>query len=888
MKILFTFLLILLTSLSTWAQAPQKMSYQAVVRDAGDALLTDTTVGMQISILEGSAGGTAVYVETHTPTTNTNGLATLEVGGGSVVSGDFTTIDWGSDDFYIKSEIDPTGGTSYTIEGTSQLLSVPYALYAQNGGTGSTLDQAYDKEMTTGPTPRIINADDGKIEIIATDNIGLEVTGDPIFSALNVTGSGPADVVAVISTGAGDGVFISNTIGGDGLRVDHLGPGDAIFANNLGGVGDGLRVDQAGAGDVIFANNLGAGGGIAVHVIQTGAGDAVEINNTAGGGGKALLIDQSGAGIGVDININNAGTAAAVDINNNGTDRGINLWNRNVANIFEAFRVDNDGIGGAVWIDNLQGGGGFGLAIDQAGAGIGLDLNVNNTGTNNALDINNNGTGRGLEVWNRNAANLFEALRIDNDGLGGALWVDNLAGGGEFGLAVDQAGAGNAVEITNGGTAIGLAVANTNAAGAGEAVKIVQAAPKTALFVDNTSTMIGVEIFNGNPAGTGEALKVTQVGTATAVFIENAGTGKGAEILTLDPANDETVLFAGTMGTGVVAQFVTDENNAALLSTLQSLNMGAGRVAEFRTVDEVVGKVNSFPTVDVISNGKGAGINVDITNDVFGTDSNTEPAIVAIHRGYGKTALFENSKSDNFEATVEIINKGAGYGLHIDSFDNPGVDVETALYVEQANSSTSSILGRVAVFDLHPAGTSADSAVLIRSSATDPGSSALRVSAASTANLAAVFEGDVEISSDLLVGLDVSIGGTMSATTKLFKIDHPLDPDNKYLIHNSVESNERVNIYNGIITTNIDGYATVQLPDYMCALNKDFKYQLTIVDKSFAQAIIWEQMNTENNSFIIKTNTPEITVSWQITGTRQDTWALENPMQVEVDKNPGL
>ena len=70
----------------------------------------------------------------------------------------------------------------------------------------------------------------------------------------------------------------------------------------------------------------------------------------------------------------------------------------------------------------------------------------------------------------------------------------------------------------------------------------------------------------------------------------------------------------------------------------------------------------------------------------------------------------------------------------------------------------------------------------------------------------------------------------------------------------------------------------------MNALNKDFKYQLTIIDKSFAQAIIWEAMDETTNSFIIKTNKPHIKVSWQLTGTRQDSWALANPMQVEIEK----
>ncbi|WP_244954745.1 hypothetical protein [Winogradskyella helgolandensis] len=126
-----TLLAVLLLSANTFAQAPEKMSYQAVVRDSGDNLVTNQAVGMQISILQGSTSGTAVYVETQAPTTNTNGLVSIEIGTGSVVSGDFSAIDWSTDSYFIKTETDPTGGTTYTITGTSELLSVPYALHAK-------------------------------------------------------------------------------------------------------------------------------------------------------------------------------------------------------------------------------------------------------------------------------------------------------------------------------------------------------------------------------------------------------------------------------------------------------------------------------------------------------------------------------------------------------------------------------------------------------------------------------------------------------------------------------------------------------------------------------------------------------------------------------------
>lgn len=134
MKKIYVLLVLLLTSFQFFAQAPEKMSYQAVIRDASDALLVSTSVGMQISILQGSAAGTAVYVETQTPTTNANGLISIEIGSGSVVSGTFNTIDWSTNSYFIKTDVDPTGGTSYTISGTSQLLSVPYALFAKSSG----------------------------------------------------------------------------------------------------------------------------------------------------------------------------------------------------------------------------------------------------------------------------------------------------------------------------------------------------------------------------------------------------------------------------------------------------------------------------------------------------------------------------------------------------------------------------------------------------------------------------------------------------------------------------------------------------------------------------------------------------------------------------------
>jgi hypothetical protein len=127
MKRIITLITAIVLSTIAIAQSPQKMSYQAVIRNSSNALVISKTVGMKISILQGSAAGTAVYTETQTPSTNANGMVSIEIGGGA----GFSAIDWANGLYFIKTETDPAGGTNYTITGTSQLLSVPYALHAK-------------------------------------------------------------------------------------------------------------------------------------------------------------------------------------------------------------------------------------------------------------------------------------------------------------------------------------------------------------------------------------------------------------------------------------------------------------------------------------------------------------------------------------------------------------------------------------------------------------------------------------------------------------------------------------------------------------------------------------------------------------------------------------
>ena len=129
---------------------------------------------------------------------------------------------------------------------------------------------------------------------------------------------------------------------------------------------------------------------------------------------------------------------------------------------------------------------------------------------------------------------------------------------------------------------------------------------------------------------------------------------------------------------------------------------------------------------------------------------------------------------------------------------------------------------------------------------------------------------------------DLGVFGTLSAAAKFFRIEHPLDPSQRFLQHAAIESDEMLTLYSGNVSTDQSGLAEVELPDWFEALNRDFRYQLTVIG-SFARAIIGEEIR--DGRFVIRTDQPEVKVSWQVTAIRQDDWALANPLEIEPVKN---
>jgi hypothetical protein len=199
----------LLAAFCLLAQPPQKMSYQAVVRDASGALVMNGLIGVRITILQNSPTGTVKFVETHTVVTNANGLATLEIGTGAPVTGTFPGINWATGPYFLKTETDPNGGTSYSVVTTSEIMSVPYALFAERSAEitdGSIMNVDVNANAAIAATK--ISGDAG-VEYNTAENVQSWAGGTyGIKTMATITVTAPASGYVML-THSGYAVFFS-------------------------------------------------------------------------------------------------------------------------------------------------------------------------------------------------------------------------------------------------------------------------------------------------------------------------------------------------------------------------------------------------------------------------------------------------------------------------------------------------------------------------------------------------------------------------------------------------------------------------------------------------------------------------------------------------------
>jgi hypothetical protein len=254
------FIIFLLFPLLSFSQTPEKFKYQAVIRNNAGQVIQDQNVNLKISILEGSVSGSVIYSEEHSSTTNTFGLVSLEVGAGSILSGNFSSISWGTDEYFIQIEIDTSGNTNYQLMGITQLLSVPYALYAKESGTTDSAfwhkngQDLYYNEGNIGIGEISPN---GKLIVKSDSSAGVN---DVIFSVVNAQGD---TVMAVYQEGvriwvADDTSSTKATGNRGGFAVGGFNPSKTLTNDYLWVTPDSVRVYiEEGAGSKASGNRGG-------------------------------------------------------------------------------------------------------------------------------------------------------------------------------------------------------------------------------------------------------------------------------------------------------------------------------------------------------------------------------------------------------------------------------------------------------------------------------------------------------------------------------------------------------------------------------------------------------------------------------------------------------
>lgn len=258
-KIVFTIVCIAITMVSI-AQAPQGFNYQAVIRDNAGVVLSNTTIGLKISIRQTTATGTVVYAETFTPTTSTLGMVNVVIGEGAATTGTFSTIDWSVGPYFVEVGADQSGGNNYLTIGTQKLMSVPYALYAENGPVGPTgpqgpagADGAQGPVGSTGATgPQGPAGADGaqgpagttgqaSTDVYGTSQLVVlaSTTTYTLVPGLTQTINVPANAIVLVTTSGG---------------VQCSAVGTAFAAVDVGIHVDGVVSPQAGQQEIIASN----------------------------------------------------------------------------------------------------------------------------------------------------------------------------------------------------------------------------------------------------------------------------------------------------------------------------------------------------------------------------------------------------------------------------------------------------------------------------------------------------------------------------------------------------------------------------------------------------------------------------------------------------------
>jgi hypothetical protein len=530
-----------------------------------------------------------------------------------------------------------------------------------------------------------------------------------------------------------------------------------------------------------------------------------------------------------------------------------------------------------------------GDALDATGP-VGVSAKVNGSGKYAVVAKGGNG-GAGVEALGGSSSG-YGVLAIGSGtsqgvvgegGTGGGIGVEGLGRGtnaiGVYGVGAGNAsgvyargGTSNGPGLTGVGTGTGPGVIGTSGSGsAGEFLTNGASNSQPSLIVRTAGTGRAATFSATNSSSTANVIRASSstlgvIGNYPAAAVLNAGinntNGVGPALygsVNSIFGNAFTAGVAGeATGTGGYGVYAAHSNSSGYGWALLASNAGLGSTGQFDSTNTS----NDQPTVYAQQQGTGPAATFTNTNSypdqsivqVNGTQNGTignAPASAGINATVNNTsavapAVYGNVNSEfgnAFTAGLAGESSGTGgYGVYAEHTDTTGYGM--GLFAQTDG------LGYGAQIAVNN-GSNSNPALKVMTNGSGP---------------SAQFDGG----SGVQINGNLNVTGSISAGVKDFKIDDPADPTHKYLIHTSVESPQAENTYNGNITTDSRGYATVDLPSYFDAENIDPRYQLTVIG-SFARAVVWKEEH--NNQFVVRTDQPRMKVSWQVTAIRNDPYS---------------
>lgn len=832
-------LLAFFATISVFAQnVPQGINYQATARAADGSALSNSNVIVRLSILDGNS---QIWVETHQISTDPFGHFTFVIGNGTKTGGsatNFSDINWGANALSLKTELQIGTSGSFSDFGTTQLLSVPYSLYAKNAAIADEVN----------------SIDISKVE-------GIDVTGATTGQVLIYDGT-----KWKASTLPSNTVNTSNRLKGDGSSSNPLDLNDMGATNGQALIYDGntwaptplpsttvntatrLKGDGSITNPLDF-NDMGATNGQAL--IYNGTNWApttlpsTTINTATrlkgdGSTTNPLDLNDMGAITGQVLKFNGTTWVPDTDLAGGGSitaGNGISISNGIITNTSPNENHTGDATGStALTIVALRN-----RTISSTAPTNNQVYSWNATAsewqprtltnpTYTKGDISGQDSLTVIKIQGRNINSVAPTNNqvLSWDSANNRWTARSLSSSTPSYSSGDVTGTTSLSVVGLRNIPIAITAPTNNQVLQYDSINKVWR-PRTLQTSNTLKAGNGIIVRNDSIIGN----QWTNLANGSIFRLNRVGIGTNAidpqTKLHVQSSNSTAGLFTSDSGSNLTAALWGEYNgttNANAIGVFGNSRPSGGFG---------IGGFFEGGNIGVRAYNDGARVNQDyfglFASSTGATNSNFRYGVVGVaDSAAGQIGVSGEAVGQFYTGGINVGVRGIGDGLTT----NYGV-------FGVANNTTATT--NYAVYGL---------------------------AASTTSNYAGYFSGNVAVT------------GSISKGSGTFKIDHPQDPENKFLIHSFVESPDMMNIYNGNITTDAKGFATVTLPDYFDALNREFRYQLTVMG-TFAQAIIKEKI--AGNKFVIQTNQPNVEVSWQVTGVRKDPYANANRVVDVVEKS---